>query len=216
MKALRFLPAIAVLAISFVSCKSKTSDAPPLFCDTVCFKDTLKFTGTHALAPSVFILAKDCAPDTIMWTYKGMGSFRKTTFDFSDIKMNKDYVRCIFKDTGYAYILFNDCLTGRGYQIKLPFDKKASFIMKSSGINNTDRRFSIADNIVAHTDRGNIFIQDMNTGKTAMMTFGKEIELDYDNIHNYIDSVNITNERIWVKVKIDGEWAVKEKKFTWE
>ena len=88
--------------------------------------------------------------------------------------------------------------------------------MKSSGINNTDHRFSIADNIVAHTDRGNIFIQDMNTGKTAMMTFGKEIELDYDNIHNYIDSVNITNERIWVKVKIDGEWAVKEKKFTWE
>ncbi|MBK6936097.1 MAG: hypothetical protein IPH18_03860 [Chitinophagaceae bacterium] len=56
----------------------------------------------------------------------------------------------------------------------------------------------------------------MNTGKTAMMTFGKEIELDYDDIHNYIDSVNITNERIWVKVKIDGEWKEKEKKFTWE
>ncbi|MBK6936096.1 MAG: hypothetical protein IPH18_03855 [Chitinophagaceae bacterium] len=153
MKVLISFAAAITLALSFVSCKSKTSNAPKVFCDTVCFEDTLKFTGNHSLAPAVYIMAKDCNPDTIMWTYKGMGSFRKTTFDFSDIKMNKDYVRCVFKDTGYAYILFNDCLTGRGYQIKLPFDKKQSFVMKSSGINNTDKKFSIADNIAAHTDR---------------------------------------------------------------
>ena len=46
------------------------------------------------------------------------------------------------------------------------------------------------------------------------MTFGKEIDMDPDDIHSSIDSVNITAARIWAKVKIDGEWKVLEKSIT--
>jgi hypothetical protein len=111
-------------------------------------------------------------------------------------------------------MLFNDCLTGRGYQVKLPFDKKSNISKKSSGINNFDHKFSVADDLIAYTDRGNIFVEDITTGKKEMMTFGKATDINYDVIHETIDSVNITPARIWVKVKIDGEWKVLEKNIT--
>jgi hypothetical protein len=52
----------------------------------------------------------------------------------------------------------------------------------------------------------------MATGKIAQMTFGKALDIDYDAIHEFIDSVNVTSERIWVKVKIDNDWKELEKK----
>ena len=84
--------------------------------------------------------------------------------------------------------------------------------MKTSGINNIDPKFSVSDNLIAYTDRGNIFVEDINTGKKALMTFGEKLEIDYDAIHEYIDSVNITNSRIWVKVKVKDGWKELEKK----
>jgi len=214
---LLLVPAIAaLLIISAVGCKSSSSDAPPLLCDTVCLKDTLKFTGDHKLKPYVYISVNNCQADTLIWSYKGMGYDRKTKFDYTDAKMNKDFVRCIFKDTAYAVVLFNDCTTKRGFQIKLPFDKKQSFSMRTSGINNIDPKFSIGDNLVAYTDRGNIYVDDVSTGKKAMMTFGEALDIDYDAIHEYIDSVNVTNSRIWVKVKLKEGWKELEKKVTFE
>ncbi len=211
------IPAIAILlAFSITGCKSSGAGAPKLFCDTACFKDTLKFTGDHKQAPTVWLTANDCKGDNLVWSYNGMGSERKTKFDYPDAKLNKNFVRCIFKGIEFAYVLFNDCATGRGYQIKLPYDKTQSFVMKTSGINNIDPRFSISDNLLAYTDRGNIFLEDINTGKKASMTFGEKIDIDYDLIHDYIDSVNITNSRIWVKVKIKDEWKEIEKKITLE
>lgn len=209
------LPAIVVvIAFSFGACKS--ASAPKPFCDTACLKDTLKFSGDHKLQPYVYITAKDCNGDSLIWSYKGMGSNRKTKFDYTTVKLNKDFVRCLFKDTAFAYILFNDCATGRGFQIKLPFDKKQNFTMKTSGINSLDPRFSISDNLLAYTDRGNIFVEDFLTGKKAMMTFGEKLDIDYDVIHEHIDSVNVTNSRIWVKVKVKDEWKELEKKIVLE
>ena len=130
--------------------------------------------------------------------------------------MNKNFVRCLFKETDFAYILFNDCVSGRGFQIKLPYDKSQSFVMKTSGINNIDPKFSISDNIVAYTERGNIYVEDITTNKKAMMTFGEKLDIDYDAIHEYIDSVNVTNSRIWVKVKVKEGWKELEKNITME
>lgn len=209
------LPVAACLMFSFFySCKSSSGDKPKSFCDTVCLKDTVKFTGDHALKPSVFITAKNCLPDTIIWTYKGLGANRKTSFSTllsGTVHLNKDVARTYFRDTAVAYIMFNDCSTGRGFQIKLPFDKKQSFSLKSSGINSFDPKFSIAENLLVNTDRGNIYVEDMATGKTAMMTFGEKLDIDYDAIHDHIDSVNVTNDRIWVKILINKNWEVKEK-----
>ena len=70
--------------------------------------------------------------------------------------------------------------------------------------------------MVAYTDRGNIYVEETKSGKKAMMTFGKALDIDYDAIHEYIDSVNVSPERIWVKVKIENEWKELEKKITLE
>ncbi|MBI5858549.1 MAG: hypothetical protein HZB42_12995 [Sphingobacteriales bacterium] len=211
------LPFIAISIASVnSSCKSSGS-GQPTFCDTTCFKDSLKFTSDAKLKPYVYISASNCMADSLAWSYKGMGVNRKvglTDFLNNAVHFNKNYVRCYINDTAYAWLLFNDCATGRGYQLKLPFNKTATIGRKSSGINSLDPKFFIADNMVAYTDRGNIFVEDMLTGKTAQMTFGKALEIDYDALHEYIDSVNVTPTRIWVKVKIDNEWKELEKNIT--
>jgi hypothetical protein len=208
-----------LLAIIITGCKSPSANTPALFCDTTCLKDTIKFTGDLKLKPYIYISAANCRPDTLIWSYKGMGINRKTGFTYllnNTININKDYIRCVFNDTSYAWLLFNDCATGRGYQLRLPFNKTADIGRKSSGINNIDKKFSIADNLVVNTDRGNIYVEDIMTGKKAMMTFGQKLDIDYDAIHEFIDSVNITNNRIWVKVLIDKKWKELEKAITLE
>jgi hypothetical protein len=218
MKQFFALLVIIAAALSFSSCGSSSSK-PQTFCDTSCLNDSLKFAGTHTLKPYVYISAKDCHADSIAWSYTGMGVNRKTGFTYllnTTVNLNKDFVRCFFKDTAWVWVLFNDCANGRGYQLKLPFNKTADIGRKSSGINNLDRKFSLSENLVANTDRGNIYVEDMATGKKAMMTFGEKLDIDYDAIHEHIDSVNITNSRIWVKVKIGDAWKELEKKIVLE
>jgi len=211
------LPAIAiVLAYSFGACKSSS---PGTFCDTTCLKDTIKFSSNYKLKPYVYISARNCMADTLLWSYNGMGVNRKAGLaDFLNtiVTLNKDYIRCYIKDTAYAWLLFNNCSNGRGYSLKLPFNKTSTIGRKSSNINNLDKKFAIADNMVAYTDRGNIYVEDMKSGKKAMMTFGKALDIDYDAIHEFIDSVNVTSSRIWVKVKVDKEWKELEKNITLE
>lgn len=216
MKKLLIACTIFFALILIYSCKSSTTAVPKSFCDTSCFKDSLLFKGSHKLNPYVFITANNCKADSVGWNYKGMGSIKKTSFDFKDIKVNKDFVRCFIRDTAMAYILLNDCITGRGYQILLPFAKNKNYGLRTSGINNFDKKFSVADNLLVNTDRGNIFVEDMATGKKAMMTFGQKLDIDYDAIHEFIDSVNITNDRIWVKILVEKNWVEKEKKIVFE
>ena len=209
---------IAVAAgISFNACKSS---GPKPFCDTVCLKDTLKFKGNHVLEPYVYISAKDCRADSIIWSYKGMGTNRKLGWvDLlqSPVKINKDYVSCYIKDTSYFWLQFNDCETGRSYQLKIPYNKTAKMSFKNGALNSFDPKFAIPENLIVNTDRGNIFVEDRETGKKAMMTFGVHIkDLDYDAIHQYIDSVNVTNTRVWVRVKIENEWKELQKNITLE
>jgi hypothetical protein len=218
MRTFAILVIAVAVAASFTSCKSSTA-VPKSFCDTACLKDSLKFTGTHKSKPFVYLSAKDCKADSIMWSYDGLESIRKTGFTYllnTTVNINKDYIRCYFKDADVAWVLFNDCVTGRGFQIKLPYDKTQSFGLKSSGINNLDPKFSTAENLAVYTDRGNIYIEDMATGKKAMMTFGEKLDIDYDDIHQHIDSVNITDTRVWVKVKVGDEWKELEKKIVLE
>lgn len=215
-------PLLLLFALSFtsvlLSCNG-AANGPATFCDTTCFSDTLKFKGSHETNPTVAISMKNCLPDTISWSHEGLETKRKTGFTYligATVKVNKDFVQVKFKDNEYAWVLFNDCFTGRGFQIKLPYDKAAKFSLKSSGINNLDPKFDIAENLIVNTDRGNIFVEEAYTGKKAMMTFGQKLDIDYDALHEYIDSVNITNDRIWVRIKVDNAWVDKEKKIVLE
>jgi hypothetical protein len=209
-----------LIIISLFACNNKSAIVTKTFCDTACQKDTLKFINKdHQLQPYVYISAANCRPDSVIWSYRGMGINRKLGFtDLAGSKMplDKNFINCIIKDTSFAWLLFNDCSNGRGYFVKIPFDKKKSISRKGSAINGFDPKFSVTEGIVAYTDKGNIFIEEMATGKTAMMTFGKTTDMDYDALHEIIDSVNITATRIWAKVKLDNEWKELEKKVTLE
>ena len=208
-----------ITAITFVACGSKSGAGPATFCDTACLTDSINFQGDHKLEPAVFIIANNCKADSIIWTYKGLGELRKTSFEGLIGRtpyINKNFIRCYFNNADVAWIMFNDCETGRGFQIKLPYDRSQSVSPKGSGINNLDPKFSISDNLIVYTDRGNLFIEDMSTGKKGSMTFGEALDIDYDNMHASIDSVNITNTRSWAKVKIGEEWKVIEKNITLE
>lgn len=209
------VPAAALaLALTMNACK-QAADIKTAFCDTVCLKDSLKFEKKdHPLQPAVYISAKNCNGDTVIWTYEGMGANRKLAFKDlfgSGVHINKDYASCYIKDTSYAWLAFNDCSNGRGYLLKIPFSKTEKMNNKSSAINAFDPKFSVAQGLIAYSDRGNLFVEDMATGKQAMMTFGEKLDIDYDAIHEYIDSVNITPTRIWANIKLKDGWKPVEK-----
>lgn len=216
MKILLAILLIGSIAFSNSGCKS--SKGPLSFCDTTCLNDTLKFSNdADPLKPYVYISAKDCVPDTLIWSYDGMGINRK--MDFADltgsvIRLNKNYVRCIINDTSYAWLLFNDCSNGRGYYLKIPFNKTKTIGRSGRAINDLDPKYSVAEGLVAYTDKGNIFVEEMKTGKKAMMTFGQPVDFNFDAIHQSLDSVNITPTRIWAKVKLNDDWKELEKNIT--
>jgi hypothetical protein len=205
-------PVVAILLTwSFHSCKS--SSVPSNFCDT-CLKDSLNFVGDHPLKPYVRIGAKECRPDTIAWNYEEYGTERKSLFEEligMPVSINPSHFKCLIKDTSYAWLVFSDCYSGRGIQVRLPLTSSGKLNIRRSGINNYDPKFSITDGLIAYSDRGNIFVEELATDKKAMMTFGRQVDIDYDAIHEKLDSVNITPSRIWVRVKIGEEWKELEK-----
>lgn len=214
---MKYLLLLMVVAAIF-SCGGGKGVAEKPFCDTSCLKDTIKFRKEdHQLKPYLYISAKNCLPDSVIWSYRGLGTNRKLSFDDFGLKkfpLSKDHMSVFFGDTSYVWLLFNSCDNGRGYLAKIPFNKSQKIVRKGSAINKFDPKFVVADGLAVHTDKGNIFVEDMATGKTAMMTFGKMLEMDYDYIHDNIDSVNITPTRIWAKVKADKDWTALEKNIT--
>ncbi|HEX7846354.1 MAG TPA: hypothetical protein VF476_11190, partial [Chitinophagaceae bacterium] len=109
------VPAIAlVFAWSFTACKSS---APPSFCDTACINEPITFQHPSADSPFVTISLTNCMPDTITWSHRMLDSKRKMGFEElvgKTARLNKDFVKCYFNDTSYAWLRFNDCNTGRG------------------------------------------------------------------------------------------------------
>ena len=204
---------LTMFVFIILSCKNKNSSTTKTsFCDTICMKDSLKFIdSTSKLKSYVYISAKNCTGDTLTWGY--IGQNKNILFNY---KLNKDYTRCFIKDTSLALLVFNTCENGRGYFLKFSFGKKASFRKSTSAINNFDPKFAVADSLLAYTDKGNIFVEDIGSGKKAILTFGKQLDFDFDAIHETLDSVNITRNRVWAKVKMDEGWKVLEKNITLE
>lgn len=210
---------ILFTTIQFALPSCQGSGGQATFCDTTCVNDTIAFSGNHSTRPTISISMKGCLPDSIQWSHTGMDAYTKTGFAYllgAQIRIQKNFVTAKFKDNAFVWLLFNDCLNGRGYQLKLPYNKKEKFSIKSSGINSFDPKFSIPEHLIVNTDRGNIFVEDAYTGKKAMMTFGEKLPIDYDVIHDHIDSVNISDTRIWVRFKSNEKWVEKEKSIVLE
>jgi hypothetical protein len=212
---LLLIPFAAFLLLNFTFGACKSSSGPATFCDTSCLKDSIKFIKEeHPYKPYVFISASNCKADTVTWSYIDMGINRKlglADLVGTPVSLNKDKTGCFIKDTSYSWLYFNDCNTGRGFQLKIPFNKKENIGRKSSGLNAFDPKFSVTEGLLAYSDRGNLFVEEMASGKTAMMTFGAKVDIDYDAIHETVDSINVTPGRIWAKVLLGTEWKTFEK-----
>jgi len=207
------IASIFIFSILF-SCKN-SANGGATFCDTACLKDSIKFIKEASkLQPFVMITAANCKADSLKW---GRLGYRRSIEFPNKLKLNKDFAKVFYNDTAYVWLMFNSCETGQGHLYKLPFRSDAKMMISSRAINNLDKKFSITDGIAAWTDRGNIFLEDMATQKKAMMTFGVGIEtMDFEAIHETLDSVNITPTHAWAKVKIGEKWEVKEKDLVWK
>lgn len=205
-----------LFAFLVVSCNSsKDADAgPATFCDTACNNDTIKFAVDTKEKSFVTISMKDCEPDSITWGNQKMNNYRQ--LPFADmvgkyVHINHNFIKASFYNDNYVWLIFNECENGQGYVLKLPFNEKENIFRKNTAFNAFDPKYAIDTSMIAHTDKGNIFVEDMGTGKKAMMTFGEPVVMEYDNMHVGIDSVNITPKRIWARVKIGKKWQDIEK-----
>ncbi len=215
MKAL-LIPVAALLIVAAMgSCGSASKPAP--FCDTTgCNGAPLKFTGAFPDSPFVKIPLTGCKADSIIWGHKAMDSYRGQTFAElvgKDALLNPKFASAYFNDTSYTWLKFNDCITGRGYLLKLPFNKSGKMSIYTSALNNFDSRYSVQEGLIAYYSGTDIYVQDEATGDVQSASFAEtEEDYKYDKTHDNIDTVNITRDRIWAKVKVKGSFKEIEKK----
>ena len=213
---MRVLLLLLPIGFFLASCGNEAQQAQT-FCDTTCTNDSFKFSGNHQLMPRVAISVKNCLADSITWTHDALPANRQMhmgTLLGNLVRLNKSAINFFIKDTSYAWVAFNDCLTGRGYLMQLPFDKKQSVRKMSSAVNSFDKKFVVADDLRAYADYSTIYVEDINTGKSEMMTFKEEYKIDWDDIHEVIDSVNISRNRIFVQLIKNGDKLPLEKQIS--
>lgn len=203
-----------VSAILFVRCGSGNGNARATFCDTACTSDTLRYDGNSRFHPYVSISQKNCIADTLTWTHDYLPSKRQmqmpTLLD-NTVRVNRNFVNCYIKDTAYAYLSFNDCVTGRGYLLKLPFSKKESIAKITSALNAFDKKFVVPVDLRAYADRSTLYVVDIATDKKAQMTFKEQYPIDFNDVHAIIDSINVSRSRLFVLLKKDGKDVPLEK-----
>ncbi|HWJ92530.1 MAG TPA: hypothetical protein VNR87_15540 [Flavisolibacter sp.] len=193
------LPVLSI--VLFASCNNSSKTAKT-FCDTNCNSTSFDFKGTPEFGQSLSISVKNCTADTVTWTHgKAATSSQVQLSDFLNqpVKLNKSAISCAFQDTSFIWLAFNDCVTGRGYLLKMTY-KKTGILKMTGALNAFDPKFSIDPDLRAYTDRGNIYVVNVNTGKQAQMTFKKEYEMDFNNVHKAIDTLNVSKQRVYIKL----------------
>lgn len=208
------LVAASFVAWSFSACGS--SSAPKSFCDTACSDQPVKFNHPHPDSPFVTISFKGCNPDTISWSNKRLETTRKMGYMElvgKEARINKDFISCYFKDTSYAWLKYNDCITGRGFLVKLPYSKSDKWSIYTSALNNFDKKFSVEEGVIAYYDETFLYAQNMENGKIDRMLLNNtKLDIDHNNVHGTFDSINVSKTRIWANIKIDHQFQAKEKK----
>ncbi|MBA2746167.1 MAG: hypothetical protein H0U44_08085 [Flavisolibacter sp.] len=209
---MRIIYLLAAAMMFFTSCNN--SGSGQTFCDTTCRKDSFHFRANNQLNSIVSIGVKDCIADTLMWTHNRMDfSNQMAMKDLAkqDVRLNEQFISCVIQDTVQAWLTFNDCVSGRGFLFKLPFGKKSGISQITGAINDFDPKFSVEEKLRAYTDRGSIFVINIETGAQEMMTFKEQYDIDFNKIHEVVDSVNITSKRIYVKLLNGGKEVPLEK-----
>jgi hypothetical protein len=199
--------------VFFIACNNSGKTAKT-FCDTTCKTDSFNYKGADRFESRVDINLKNCKPDSITWTHGGMAITRQLPFtDLTnqDVRLNPAAISCIIKDTSYAWLTFNDCITGRGFLVKLPFNKANNISKFTGALNSFDPKFSLEPDLRAYTDRGSIYVTDINSGNQEVMTFKETYDIDFNALHQVVDSINVTHKRIYVKLLKNGKEVPIEK-----
>jgi hypothetical protein len=214
------VPCLAICVAAFsASCNSSKKEEPKAFCETPCDNDTMQFRADIPEKSFVMITMDNCEPDSITWGNQRMDTYRQLAFAElagKIVKINKDYVKVDITGTSHAWIQFNDCTSGQGFIARLPYNEKENIFRKNSAFNPADPKYKVDASLVAYTDRGNLFVEEKATGKKAMMTFGAQTEMEYDRMHETVESVEVTPTLVRSRVMIDKEWKDLEKKITLE
>jgi len=214
-----FCLAVALLSIRFFSaCTTNEPKIVTAICDTTkCADERLTYKSEGTSAAFLELDIKNCTLDTAFWGSKSYKKDSKIILSENferKLYIDKQNFEALVGDGTSIWLKFNDCVTTRGYLIGLPLSEEGTIKKYSSAINNTDKKFNIDKSLIAYTDRGNIFVEEWATGKQATMTFGERIEIDYDFIHETVDSVFVTPTKIWAKVMMNKQWKEFEKEIT--
>jgi len=212
MKLLTFLSFVALLSFS---CKNNDGKTKALLCDTTCNTDTYTFKGTGKHNAYVSISQKGCVADTLSWSSDKMESKQKmlmaALFD-TTIRINKAALSCVVNDTSYAWVTFNDCVTGRGYLLQTFFSDESRIKKYTSALNSFDKKFVVDDSIRAYCDYSAIYAVNVNTGKKVALYYTKELKkIDFNNIHETIDSINFSRNRLFAVMSTNGNNEKLEK-----
>jgi hypothetical protein len=211
---MRIILLLAFTAVLFSSCNNKGK--AKAFCDTVCKTTQFSFKGDAPFNQSATVSVNNCNADSLTWTHGKSSNTRGiqlTEFLNQPVKLNQSAISCAFQDTSLVWLAFNDCTSGRGYLLKLPYNKSKTIQKITGALNAFDPKFSIDPDLRAYTDRGNIYVANVHTGKEEQMTFKKEYEMDFNNIHKAIDTINVTRQRVYVKlIDKNGQEVEFEKK----
>ena len=174
----------------------------------------LHFKGSSKFNPIVSISLNACKADTVLWTHDLTGGKMFSLRDDlgQDVYLSKSAIDAYFKDTSYVWLQFNDCQTGRGYLMKLPYSKSEDRRKITGAFTKFDPKFSIDPSLIVYTDRGSVFVENLENDNKATMAFDKAYDIDFNKLHEMVDSVNVTKDRIFVQMIRDGKTVPYEKK----
>jgi len=213
---MKLIPLLTAIVFFLWSCTGNNNGAgtAKTFCDTACNNDSFHFNGNHKWKPFVAISVKNCVADSLIWGNNHLEADRKmhmANLLGKQVRLNKSDINCFIKEADYAWLSFNDCLTGRGYLMKLPYEKKEDIQKMSSALNAFDKKFVVPDDLRAYADYSTIYVVDVNTNKTEQMSFKEELKINFDKVHEVIDSINVSHQRIYVLLNKNGQKVPMEK-----
>lgn len=210
MKKIFGLLAIVVL---LVACNSK-EPAPVTLCDKPCVSDTLNFTlQGNEFEPYVKLIPGNCLVDTVIWSSKVIPNKRKLHLSTSlelIPAIDKSTIKCYIRDTNYAVLLFNDCLTRRGFWLKLPLGNSGVTEQSLSAFNNADPRYKVEEGLICYKANNTFFVEDFMTGKKAIVQLPSPT-LEFETMYDVVDSVNVSRGRLFLNLKDGGKTKAFEK-----
>ncbi|WP_300597218.1 hypothetical protein [Niabella sp.] len=213
------LSAVA-LATLLASCgggaEGTTETTSSSFCtDSACIKDPLRLGSATPDKPSVTVSFKDCQIDSILFDNGKAGNAKIGFAEFfagRTVKPSKSLFGYEVGEGQGAWLKFNDCATGRGYLIKVPVAKGGSPMKYFSAVNSFDPKFRVSDGLVSYYDNTFLYVEDVQTGKVAktLLTDSGVKGVDHDNVHSFLDSVNISKDHLYAKIKYEGKDIVHD------